>query len=142
VVADFNKLMEMLQSPNSRTRFDACEELRVAPSLPATAIAALEKAANDPDRSVRDSAASALKVHKPPAAKAPAPKAPAASPATQFAGRELLEQLVKLQEKQNASLTEIQKHTGCMYAYLIVSVILGVLLALYYLFILMPMSSF
>jgi len=59
---------------------------------------------------------------------------PGAAPQTttmQLTERDLLEQLVKLHEKQNASLSEIQKHTGCLYAYLIVSVILGILYVLF-----------
>jgi hypothetical protein len=64
-MADIDKLIEMLQSPKASRRFDACEELRVAPSLPPPAISALEQATNDPDRLVRESAARALAVQEP-----------------------------------------------------------------------------
>jgi len=40
--------LERLQSPKKNTRYDACEELRVALRLPPEAIAALKLASNDP----------------------------------------------------------------------------------------------
>jgi hypothetical protein len=76
---DIDKLVEMLRSPSARKRYDACEELRVAPALPPSAIAALESAAaSDPDREVRESATSALAVHRPapPKPEEPAPPHP------------------------------------------------------------------
>lgn len=61
---NIEKLLSMLESPKADTRFDACELLRVAPQISDEAIAALEKALEDPDRHVRESAESALRVHK------------------------------------------------------------------------------
>ncbi len=61
-MSDIPALIQKLQDPSANKRFDACEQLRVAPALPSEAIAALQAALNDPDRSVRDSAESALKV--------------------------------------------------------------------------------
>jgi Flp pilus assembly protein TadB len=55
----------MLQSRNSTTRYDACEELRVTSSLPPEAIVALEAAAKDPSLIVADAAQRALAVHRP-----------------------------------------------------------------------------
>jgi hypothetical protein len=75
-MTDLGKLISNLGSPKATVRYDACEELRVASSIPAEAIAALEKALNDADRLVRESAQSALRVHKPqPSALAPSASA-------------------------------------------------------------------
>jgi hypothetical protein len=57
--------LERLQSPKKNTRYDACEELRVAPRLPPEAIAALQLASNDPYTDVADAANRALLTHKP-----------------------------------------------------------------------------
>ena len=57
---------------------------------------------------------------------------------TSIEGREqiteldLLAKLVEIQLEQNKALSEIKKHTGCIYAYLIISVILGILLGVPY----------
>ena len=71
------KLLKMLESPKASVRYEACEWLRVAPSLTDAATAALEKAANDPDPDVRGSAQIALDLHKP---EAPPPLVPAMPP--------------------------------------------------------------
>jgi hypothetical protein len=52
------------------------------------------------------------------------------APPERLSSRELLERLVRLQEQQNESLEAIRKHTGCVYAWLIFSVILGTLVFL------------
>ncbi len=57
------KLTKMLQSPKPGTRYEACEYLRVAPSITPEALEALKKALNDPDASVAEAAQSALNVH-------------------------------------------------------------------------------
>jgi len=49
------------------------------------------------------------------------------SPVEELSNRALLERLVSLQEQQNASLAAIRQHTGCLYAWLIFTVVLGVL---------------
>ena len=46
-MSDIGMQLEKLKSPNRRTRYEACEELRVAESLPLEAFTALEIAAND-----------------------------------------------------------------------------------------------
>lgn len=61
---DVTKLLERLKSNDKIARFDACEELRVAPSLPDKAIQALEKATDDPDELVSDAAIRALQTHQ------------------------------------------------------------------------------
>ena len=65
---DIEKLVEMLRSPQARSRYRACDELSVAASLPPAAIAALQNAANDADDLVREAAKRALRLHEPPAA--------------------------------------------------------------------------
>jgi hypothetical protein len=56
--------LERLQSPKKNTRYDACEELRVASRLPPEAIAALQLVSNDPYTDVADAANRALLAHK------------------------------------------------------------------------------
>lgn|GEM_PF-2908402 len=54
-------------------------------------------------------------------------------PATQserLSSRELLERLVKLQEQQNENIAVIRKHTGCFYAWLIFTIVIGILVFL------------
>jgi hypothetical protein len=58
------KLIKMLESPKASARYDACEWLRVAPSLNDAAVAALERASNDPDPEVGDAAQRALDLHR------------------------------------------------------------------------------
>lgn len=48
----------------------------------------------------------------------------------QLTPRELLERLVSLQQQQTADLEAIRRHTGCVYAWLILSVVLGILVVL------------
>ena len=60
------KLINMLQSPNANTRYEACEYLRVESAITPEAIRALQNALKDSDPSVVDSAQSALAVHLPP----------------------------------------------------------------------------
>ena len=55
----------MLQSDNHNKRYDACEELRVLPSLPPEALEALRLATNDPNPGVADAAQRALALHTP-----------------------------------------------------------------------------
>jgi hypothetical protein len=57
------ELIRMLQSPNSNTRYEACEYLRVAPSITPEALEALKNAINDPDASVAEAAQQALNLH-------------------------------------------------------------------------------
>ena len=58
--------LERLKSPNKDTRFDACEMLRIAPSIPQEAVDALRLATQDPDRLVADAATDAIAVHTQP----------------------------------------------------------------------------
>jgi hypothetical protein len=62
------KLIKMLQSPKPGTRYEACEYLRVAPSITPEALEALKNAIDDPDASVAEVAQRALNVHCPDAA--------------------------------------------------------------------------
>lgn len=58
-----DRQLERLSSPDKNTRYDACEELRVTPSLRPEATAALELVSNDPDSGVADAARRALLAH-------------------------------------------------------------------------------
>jgi len=62
-VPDIQKLIDKLQSANSSARYDACEELRVAASIPAKALTALRAATKDKDPQVADAASRALAAH-------------------------------------------------------------------------------
>ena len=64
-MTDIEKLISMLQSPKSSTRYEACEYLRVAPALTPEAIIALQNAINDPDASVAEAAQRALAIQLP-----------------------------------------------------------------------------
>ena len=59
------KTIGNLNSSNKNTRYEACEELSTAGSLPESAIIALESATNDPDPLVADASRGALAIHKP-----------------------------------------------------------------------------
>lgn len=60
-MTDLPRLIEKLGSPKSSTRYEACEELRLAEFSSGAAIDALEKATtSDPDPLVADAAARAL----------------------------------------------------------------------------------
>lgn len=56
--------LDQLSSPNKIKRYNACEELRLAPRLSPEAILALEKASGDPDPEVAEAARRALLVHR------------------------------------------------------------------------------
>ena len=60
------KLITMLQSPRSGTRYEACEYLRIAPAITPEAIIALQNALNDSDADVAEAAQRALAVQLPP----------------------------------------------------------------------------
>jgi hypothetical protein len=62
-MSDVQELIEKLQSPKASQRYDACEELRVASSIPAEALAALRVASQDSDPEVADAASRALAAH-------------------------------------------------------------------------------
>jgi hypothetical protein len=59
-MTDLDKYLSMLKSPKADTRYDACEELRVATESSPEVILALEEAAQDEDESVAERARSAL----------------------------------------------------------------------------------
>jgi predicted RNA-binding Zn-ribbon protein involved in translation (DUF1610 family) len=65
-MSDIGRQLERLKSPNRNTRYDACEELRIAESLPPEAFTALELAEKDGDAIVADAARRALLTHRPP----------------------------------------------------------------------------
>jgi hypothetical protein len=65
-MSDIGRQLERLKSPNRNTRWDACEELRIAESLPPEAIKALELATEDEDAIVAVAAREALLAHRPP----------------------------------------------------------------------------
>jgi len=62
-MSDIQNLLKMLQSNNPNTRYDACEQLRVASSIPEDALAALRNATHDANADVADAAARALAMH-------------------------------------------------------------------------------
>ena len=62
-MADIQNLLKMLQSNDHNKRYDACEQLRVSPSLPLEARDALELASNDVNLDVADAAKRALAMH-------------------------------------------------------------------------------
>ena len=64
-MSDIQSLIKMLQSDNHNKRYDACEELRVLPSLPPEATEALRLATNDPNPDVADAAQRAIALHTP-----------------------------------------------------------------------------
>jgi hypothetical protein len=72
--------LERLKSPNKNTRFDACEMLRVAPSIPQEAVDALRMAAQDPDRLVAEAARDAIAVHTQPLSIIFVGRSPASAP--------------------------------------------------------------
>lgn len=55
---------DRLSSPKASERYEACENLRVSPVLPLSAISALEATLADPDPSVADAAKRALTLHR------------------------------------------------------------------------------
>lgn len=55
--------LDGLRSPNKNKRYEACEQLRVAPHLPQEAIRALEQVSDDLDPDVADAARRALLAH-------------------------------------------------------------------------------
>jgi hypothetical protein len=63
-MANIEKLLEMLESSKASDRYEACELLRVSSTVNETALAALEKAVDDPDPGVREAAQRALDLHK------------------------------------------------------------------------------
>lgn len=62
-MANIQKWINQLQSENPNKRYEACEELRVAPSIPEEAISALRKATKDPNQDVSDAAHRAIAIH-------------------------------------------------------------------------------
>jgi hypothetical protein len=58
--------LERLKSRNKNTRYDACEILRVASSIPQEAVDALRLATQDPDRLVAEAAMNAIATHTQP----------------------------------------------------------------------------
>jgi hypothetical protein len=59
-------LVNKLQSPKSSSRYEACEHLRVSPSITLEAIEALKIALKDSDKEVSDAAVRALQAHETP----------------------------------------------------------------------------
>ena len=70
--------LERLKSPNKNTRYDACEMLRVAPSVPQEVADALLLATRDPDRLVAEAARNAIALHTNPTPTAAVEHAPMA----------------------------------------------------------------
>lgn len=60
---DIQKWILQLQSDNPNKRYEACEELRVAPSITDEALDALREVTNDPDADVADAAQRAIDTH-------------------------------------------------------------------------------
>jgi hypothetical protein len=63
-MSDIPALLRLLHDDNPNRRHDACEELRVTPSIPEEAIAALQKATHDYNADVADAAKRALAIHQ------------------------------------------------------------------------------
>lgn len=59
-MSTIDKFVQMLESSKASARYDACEELRVANESSPAAVAALEKATQDPNRDVAEAAKNAL----------------------------------------------------------------------------------
>ena len=59
-MSNLDKLLQMLDSPKSSSRYDACEELRVASQSSEKVMSALEKTLQDKDSGVADAAKRAL----------------------------------------------------------------------------------
>ncbi len=78
-MSDVEKWIAQLSSSKAGMRYEACEELRVAESLPEHAFKALELAINDPDPRVADASRRALTTHRPPTQE-PALQSPASNP--------------------------------------------------------------
>jgi hypothetical protein len=62
---DIPALLRMLKDTNPDKRYEACELLRVAPSIPAEAMAALFESTHDSNLEVADAAKRALAIHSP-----------------------------------------------------------------------------
>jgi hypothetical protein len=62
-MSDIQSLIKMLQSKDHNKRYDACELLRVSPSLPLEAIDALRLTINDENPDVADAARRAIELH-------------------------------------------------------------------------------
>jgi uncharacterized protein YbjQ (UPF0145 family) len=60
-MSTFDKFLQMLNSPNASTRYDACEQLRIANESSEQIVIALEKSLEDKDPDVADAAMRALK---------------------------------------------------------------------------------
>jgi hypothetical protein len=80
-MVDAVRALEMLKSQDSAKRYEACEELRVAPTLARESIDALKRALSDPSPEVADAAGRALAIHSPSDA-APAFTVPSATQTT------------------------------------------------------------
>jgi len=78
---DLSKWIARLKDGRPSTRYEACEELRVAAHLPPEALEALRLATQDSDASVAESARSALAVHNPDGRLADEPAPPVQRPA-------------------------------------------------------------
>lgn len=61
-----SRLIEQLRSPNKNRRYEACEWLRVAPTIPKAALDALEQVSHDPDFLVAEAATLAIASHRQP----------------------------------------------------------------------------
>lgn len=66
-MSNIESQIQRLKSPNKNTRYDACEMLRVAASIPPEALDALRAATYDSDRLVAEAAQDALVAHLEPA---------------------------------------------------------------------------
>ena len=63
LLVDIQKQLVLLRSDDHNKRYDACEELRILPSLPDFALEALREATQDPNNDVADAARRALDMH-------------------------------------------------------------------------------
>jgi hypothetical protein len=137
----------MLESPKSSVRYDACEELRVASSLPDRAVASLQKTLGDPDQLVADAAMRALALHKPDPPKVsptPTPTSPppdstdaSTSPRPHGSGdwqpkeiTSLLEQILLQQERQTRLLGDVSTAARLFALLILVSIIIDACTAL------------
>ena len=63
-MSEIEKIVEKLRSPKVRTKYEACESLRVAPTITPEAIEAMEKVLHDLGPAIVASTSSALQAHQ------------------------------------------------------------------------------
>lgn len=125
------KLIIQLQSDNPDERFDACEQLRLLPSLPEFALNAMSKATRDPHPDVADAAQRAISHHT--AAPGPSPYISAAEDTGQHSIIEGPGQFSAPSEGAGFWIRALARIIDTVFLYIVaftVSFILGILIIL------------